>query len=92
MITITIPAAAPRTLWAKREHTRASLGDQQLLFSPGEEGNYDDDGDDGGDDGGDDVGEDNHYHHINIIHQSIQASLETQQLRNLDNPQPKSEP
>ena len=37
MITITIQAAVPRTLWAKREHTRASLGDQQLLFSPGEE-------------------------------------------------------
>ena len=52
MITITIPAAAPRTLWAKREHTRASQGDQQLLFSPGE-GNYDDID-----------GEDNHYHII----------------------------
>ena len=43
MTTTIIPAAVLRTLWAKREHTRASLGDQQLLFSPGEEGNYDDD-------------------------------------------------
>lgn len=49
-------------------------------------------GDDDGDDGGDDDGEDNNYQHINIINQAIQASLDTQQLRHLDNPQPKPEP